>query len=660
MTMIISNSLKGGSLLEGIANPDTPSVDGAMAIFDAIMVAAAEWDTLGASDTSDAGYSDIDVKMQAEKMANQIMSDDSLKPFLLDATKTELLPVISNLLGNAKSEVLAMPSAQTPIKDTIMSTQAMMPEQQLSDQDAVFSETQHKDVVMTTKVMMPEQQLSNQDAVFSETQHKDVVMTTKVMMPEQQLSDQGALSIETPLKDTVITTQVMMPEQPLLDQNAVFSETPLKDVVMTTQVMMPEQPIFQQLHPFSRGGRGHYESVKNPVQMLASLIRKAETKISESVYAETSELAQPVLTTDISSSSMLNSKEHQLMGPFTLPANKQAQNNPHLQTHSDSTKIYGPFPKNIPVSDNIRTDPTTIADTPDMVADTPDMVNVKTGAIIPKLEAKNETSMENKIQMAKHDVPIDSTPARLGAIKTRDNSNADEQSMVASTPKLSQMTSTAFSSSSTSSVGAHLSNAAMQSTEHGGNFSGQHQSGQQGSQQSLQQGQQDISVDSRMGLDQGKDGRLLRLNMADTNWTDRLLRHIEGKTSDTGGETIRVILEPAKLGRLIVQISMTGQTSYVQITSATAEAAALLADAEPKLQQALEQNGMKLGQMQTSTQGFSHQWSNQQGSQHGSKDHNSDSSDDGKNSNIKNVSQGEEESTKLLENAKLGEVNILA
>jgi hypothetical protein len=69
---------------------------------------------------------------------------------------------------------------------------------------------------------------------------------------------------------------------------------------------------------------------------------------------------------------------------------------------------------------------------------------------------------------------------------------------------------------------------------------------------------------------------------------------------------------------------------------------------------------MKLGQMQTSTQGFSHQWSNQQGSQHGSKDHNSDSSDDGKNSNIKNVSQGEEESTKLLENAKLGEVNILA
>ncbi|MDG2466325.1 MAG: flagellar hook-length control protein FliK [Alphaproteobacteria bacterium] len=608
MTMISSHTPNGGTLLEGVANPNTPSVDGAMAIFDAIMVAVAEWDALGTSDTGDTGHAVIDVEMQAETMANQIMSDDSLKPFLHDTTKTELLPVISNLLGDAESEVLAMPSAQIPIKDKIMSTQ----------------------------VMMPEQPLSNQDVVFSETPHKDVVITTQVMMPEQQLSDQDAL----------------------------FIETPLKDVVMTTKVMIPEQPVFQPLHPFSRGGRGHYESAKNPVQMLASLIREAETKISESVYAETSAFSQPVLTTDISSSLMLNSKEHQLMGPFTLPATKQAQNNPHLQTHSDSTKIYGPFPKNIPVSDNIRTDSTTIVHTPDManLKTETDAAKSLTEAVILKSEAKTETGMEHKIQMPKRDVHIDELTAMRGAIKTADNSTADEQSMMASSLKSSQMTSTALSSSSPSSVGAHLSNAGVQSTgtEHGGGFSGQQQSGQQGSQQNPQQGQPDISVDSRMGLDQGKDGRLLRLNMADTNWTDRLLRHIEGKTSDTGGETIRVILEPAKLGRLIVQISMTGQTSYVQITSATAEAAALLADAEPKLQQALEQNGMKLGQMQTSTQGFSHQWSNQQGSQHGSKDHNSGSSDDGNNSNMKNVSQGEEESTKLLENAKLGEVNILA
>ncbi len=63
-------------------------------------------------------------------------------------------------------------------------------------------------------------------------------------------------------------------------------------------------------------------------------------------------------------------------------------------------------------------------------------------------------------------------------------------------------------------------------------------------------------LDTRMSLDQGKDGRLLRLNMNDANWTDRLLRNIQ-RNWKGGDETIRVILEPAKLGRLVVQISIT-------------------------------------------------------------------------------------------------------
>ena len=587
MTMISSHTPKGGSLLDGVANPDTPSVDGAMAIFDAIMVAAAEWNALGANDTDDAGHAVIDVEMQAETMANQIMSDDSLKPFLLDTTKTELLPVISNLLGDAESDVLAMPSAQDPKTG------------QLDHQ--------------------PEHMINPLDAIFA---------------------------------------------QPLSDQDTLSTETPMTDAVTTTQVMMPEQPLFQHLHPVSRGGRGHYENVKNPVQMLASLIRKADSKISESVTAETPALAQPVLTTDITSGSMLNTEDHQLMGPFASPATVQAPNTPHIQANSDPTQIYGPFPKNNPMADSTGKALTAIADIPHManVKTETDVAKSVTEAVIPKPETKPETGMEHKIQLAKRDVHIDEISVMRGTVKTAENNSADEQSMMASSLKSSQITSSALSSSSPSSVGAHLSNAAMQSTgtEHGGGFSGQQQSGQQGSQQNPQQGQPDISVDSRMGLDQGKDGRLLRLNMADTNWTDRLLRHIEGKTSDTGGETIRVILEPAKLGRLMVQISVTGQTSHVQITSATAEAAALLADAEPKLQQALEQNGMKLGQMQTSTQGFSHQWSNQHGSQQGSKDSDSGSSGDGNDSNIKNAPQGEEESTKILENAKTGKVNILA
>ncbi|MDA7635328.1 hypothetical protein N8755_05410 [Alphaproteobacteria bacterium] len=194
MTMISSHTPKGGSLLEGAANPDAPSVDGAMAIFDAIMVAAAEWNPLVASDTGDAGHAVIDVEMQAETMANQIMSDESLKPFLLDTTKTELLPVISNLLGDAESDVLTVPSAQPP-------------------------KTSHPD-------HQSEHMINPLDAIFA---------------------------------------------QPLSDQDAVSTETPITDAVMATRVMIPDQPLFQHLHPVSRGGRGHYENVKNPVQMARNL-----------------------------------------------------------------------------------------------------------------------------------------------------------------------------------------------------------------------------------------------------------------------------------------------------------------------------------------------------------------------------------------------------
>ncbi len=194
--------------------------------------------------------------------------------------------------------------------------------------------------------------------------------------------------------------------------------------------------------------------------------------------------------------------------------------------------------------------------------------------------------------------------------------------------------------------------APMTDIEHHGSFSGQQHNGQQNNQQNPQQGQADPMLDTRMSLDQGKDGRLLRLNMNDANWTDRLLRNIQSNPVKGSDETIQVILEPAKLGRLVVQISITGNNTNVQITSATAEAAAILADAEPRLQQELEQHGLKLGQMQTSMgQGFSNQWSQGQGSS---------SSERNNKTGTKNATQDEEQSTKILENDKTGQVNILA
>jgi flagellar hook-length control protein FliK len=197
-----------------------------------------------------------------------------------------------------------------------------------------------------------------------------------------------------------------------------------------------------------------------------------------------------------------------------------------------------------------------------------------------------------------------------------------------------------------------MSLAPMTDIEHHGSFSGQQHNGQQNNQQNPQQGQADPMLDTRMSLDQGKDGRLLRLNINDANWTDRLLRNIQSNPVKGSDETIQVILEPAKLGRLVVQISITGNNTNVQITSATAEAAAILADAEPRLQQVFEQHGLKLGQMQTSMgQGFSNQWSQGQGSS---------SSERNNKTGTKNATQDEEQSTKILENDKTGQVNILA
>ncbi|MGB1036316.1 MAG: hypothetical protein ACPGYQ_03770, partial [Candidatus Puniceispirillales bacterium] len=96
MTMIHSITPKGITLPDGIISPDLPSVDGAMAIFDAIMVAVADWHGSDQDDT--------DMQTKAENVASQIMSDDSLKSFLNDANKAELLPVITNLLHHTDIE----------------------------------------------------------------------------------------------------------------------------------------------------------------------------------------------------------------------------------------------------------------------------------------------------------------------------------------------------------------------------------------------------------------------------------------------------------------------------------------------------------------------------------------------------------------------------
>jgi flagellar hook-length control protein FliK len=158
-----------------------------------------------------------------------------------------------------------------------------------------------------------------------------------------------------------------------------------------------------------------------------------------------------------------------------------------------------------------------------------------------------------------------------------------------------------------------------------------------------------------MGLDQGKDGRLIRLNMQQENWPDRLIRNIQSASKGNSDESIEVILEPKRLGRLVLKISMTGNVSSVSITSTSVEAATMLADPENRLQQIFEQYGMKLGQMNTSSwQGTQHGHQGNSGNLSGGKDQTSDKDRNGQ------KDSADDPSTKTLDNANNSQINILA
>ena len=196
-------------------------------------------------------------------------------------------------------------------------------------------------------------------------------------------------------------------------------------------------------------------------------------------------------------------------------------------------------------------------------------------------------------------------------------------------------------------------NSAVASTEQGSHF-GQ-QSGQQSGQHQGQNGTQGTDLDTRMGLDQGKDGRLIRLNMQQENWPDRLIRNIQSASKGNSDESIEVILEPKRLGRLVLKISMTGNVSSVSITSTSVEAATMLADPENRLQQIFEQYGMKLGQMNTSSwQGTQHGHQGNSGNLSGGKDQTSDKDRKGQ------KDSADDPSTKTLDNANNSQINILA
>jgi len=201
------------------------------------------------------------------------------------------------------------------------------------------------------------------------------------------------------------------------------------------------------------------------------------------------------------------------------------------------------------------------------------------------------------------------------------------------------------------SMASAQSAASVTLTSSGGDMGGQ--SGQNNSAQS--------GINTTMGLDQGRDGRLLRLSVSDQGWHERLVRQISTGRSGSSNERITVMLQPRNLGRMTLNISIANNTTHVHIVTSTPEAAALMQDAEARLHQAFDQNGMKLGQFQTANQFGQHHHAQQGMSQQGTQDGNGQNAPHQTAENArKDANLDENSSTKTVENANNSQINILA
>ena len=91
---------------------------------------------------------------------------------------------------------------------------------------------------------------------------------------------------------------------------------------------------------------------------------------------------------------------------------------------------------------------------------------------------------------------------------------------------------------------------------------------------------------------------LHRLNTDNAGWSETMVKRL---TSDlrSGAQSVRIILEPRKLGRLNVELGVRDGQASIRIAAETQEAAQLLSGARGQLVQMLENAGMRLASFHT-------------------------------------------------------------
>ena len=467
------------------------------------------------------------------------------------------------------------------------------------------------------------------------------------MALEHPIIDQDMTeAIPSPLTETVMM-------KPLSDQNIKNLEQPSRTNDLLFQVMGNQKSV---PHKMKNG----YGEARHSGQILASLMRKTMPALDHAVSATPPEqvnLPQAIYGP--------HPHQDQITG-MSIRVNHVA-NSPAPELSAEH--LYGPFERHSPMAKltsqaTMSMTNNEIAKELSLTASTSDEGEVASEKIDPIIamskKANPSANGDDKEGPEKTDL------ITAMSKKAKPSSNGEDHVMprrqvqlkpsetLSSVPTATSQTKAelmetrvvqiALSNSSSSTA-----NPAVASTEQGSHF------GQQSGQQQGQNGTQGTDLDTRMGLDQGKDGRLIRLNMQQENWPDRLIRNIQSASKGNSDESIEVILEPKRLGRLVLKISMTGNVSSVSITSTSVEAATMLADPENRLQQIFEQYGMKLGQMNTSSwQGTQHGHQGNSGNLSGGKDQASDKDRNGQ------KDSADDPSTKTLDNANNSQINILA
>lgn len=464
-----------------------------------------------------------------------------------------------------------------------------------------------------------------------------------------------------------LTETIML--KPLSDQNPEHPNKQAKTNDLLFQTMANQQP------DKIRTKNG-YEQSRHSVQILASLFRKTLPT------SEASTIPAPIAPIDDAAVSPAPlehvSLPHEIYGPHPqqdMIAGMSVRVDQTINSPAPELSVehlYGPFEQHSPMA-KITSSAATMPISklaPNLAANLPQVPTISSGATSDALKTPSDPTVNPALDLSDDTDPMISMTKKAKSDTSDHNIMMPKRHIAVAKPdtlpdapsmtkadlmeaKASQLTHPSQPNSGTHSGTAPVSHSVSANAEQGGSF-GQ-QSGQQSGQQQGQNGNPGTNLDTQMGLDQGKDGRLMRLNMNQDNWPDRLIRHVQSGSNGSGDESIEIILEPKRLGRLVLKISMTGNVSSVNITSTSVEAASMLADTENRLQQVFEQHGLRLGQMNTSS------W---QGAQHGNQGHQGNSSGEEKqNPNQNNSGQkdsADDPSTKTLDNANNGQINILA